>query len=79
MLLDVGSYGRFDQLRVSGDVTNSGILEVGATADVTVLDRDPLTTDPEQLAEAAVLLTLVGGRMVAEPVPSSLTTASDLT
>ena len=56
-----------------------GILEVGATADVTVLDRDPLTTDPEHLARAEVLLTLVGGRMVAEPVRSTITATSEPT
>ncbi|MEV1131355.1 amidohydrolase [Agromyces sp. NPDC049794] len=56
-----------------------GILEVGASADVTVLDRDPLTTDPEHLARAEVLLTLVDGRMVAEPIRSTITTAPELT
>jgi predicted amidohydrolase YtcJ len=56
-----------------------GILEVGATADVTVLDRDPLTTHPEHLARAEVLLTLVGGRMVTEPVRSTIPAASEPT
>jgi predicted amidohydrolase YtcJ len=41
-----------------------GVLEVGSVADVTVLDRDPLTADPEELGRAEVLLTLVGGRVV---------------
>ena len=32
LLLDVGSNGRFDQLRVTGDATNSGILDVGGSS-----------------------------------------------
>jgi predicted amidohydrolase YtcJ len=43
-----------------------GTLEVGSAADVTVLDRDPLTSDPEELGRAKVLLTLVDGRVVAD-------------
>lgn len=43
-----------------------GVLEIGAVADVTVLDVDPLTTDPEELGRAQVLLTLVDGRVVAD-------------
>ena len=43
-----------------------GVLEVGAVADVTVLDVDPLTTDPEELGRGQVLLTLVDGRVVAD-------------
>ncbi|GGI44250.1 putative amidohydrolase YtcJ [Agromyces flavus] len=42
-----------------------GVLEVGSVADVTVLDRDPLTADAEELGRATVLLTLVDGRIVA--------------
>lgn len=47
-----------------------GILEVGAPADLTVLDRDPRTVDPVSLGRAAVLLTVVDGRPVAQPVES---------
>jgi predicted amidohydrolase YtcJ len=43
-----------------------GVLEVGAVADVTVLDLDPLAADPEELGHARVLLTLVDGRVVAD-------------
>ncbi|WP_400995159.1 amidohydrolase [Agromyces sp. GXQ0307] len=43
-----------------------GVLEVGAAADLTVLDADPLTVDPEELGRAQVLLTLVDGRVVAD-------------
>lgn len=43
-----------------------GVLEVGAVADVTVLDLDPLTADPDELGRARVLLTLVDGRVVAD-------------
>jgi len=43
-----------------------GVLEVGAVADVTVLDRDPLTVEADELGRARVLLTLVDGRVVAD-------------
>ncbi|MGN6762438.1 MAG: amidohydrolase [Leifsonia sp.] len=36
-----------------------GTITVGAAADFTVLDRDPLTTPPDELAEANVLMALV--------------------
>lgn len=45
-----------------------GVLEVGAVADITVLDTDPLTADPDELGRAQVLLTLVDGRVVASCV-----------
>ena len=41
-----------------------GVLTPGATADITVLDRDPRLVTPEDLGEAVVLLTIVGGRVV---------------
>lgn len=43
-----------------------GVLRAGAVADITVLDRDPRTADPESLGEAAVLLTIVDGRVVVD-------------
>ena len=43
-----------------------GVLEVGAVADITVLDRDPRAVTPDSLGEAVVLLTVVGGRVVVE-------------
>lgn len=48
-----------------------GILEVGAPADVTVLDQDPRTTDPVKLGQAEVLLTLVDGRPVVDRVAAA--------
>jgi predicted amidohydrolase YtcJ len=41
-----------------------GALEVGARADLTVFGRNPLTTDPEEFAQASVILTLVDGEVV---------------
>lgn len=55
-----------------------GVLEVGAAADITVLDIDPLTADPVDLGRAQVLLTLVDGRVVTDASadePSALTLA----
>ncbi|MCH6231490.1 amidohydrolase family protein [Microbacterium sp. CFH 31415] len=43
-----------------------GVLAVGSPADITVLDRDPRVVAPESLGEAAVLLTVVGGRIVVD-------------
>jgi predicted amidohydrolase YtcJ len=43
-----------------------GVLTAGATADITVLDRDPRSVTPEELGEAVVLLTIVGGRVVVD-------------
>jgi predicted amidohydrolase YtcJ len=43
-----------------------GVLEPGAVADLTVLDRDPMEVDPEDLAAAEVLLTVVDGGVVIE-------------
>jgi predicted amidohydrolase YtcJ len=39
-----------------------GTLRPGMLADLVVLDRDPLTCAPEELPEARVLATMVGGR-----------------
>ncbi len=49
------------------------MLAVGATADITVLDRDPRTVTPDSLGEAVVLLTVVGGRVVVDAGGSFLT------
>lgn len=43
-----------------------GVLRVGAAADITVLDRDPRAVDPDSLGRAAVLLTVVDGRVVVD-------------
>ncbi|MFT4030492.1 MAG: amidohydrolase family protein [Protaetiibacter sp.] len=42
--------------------SDGGTLEVGAVADLAVVDTDPLTATPEQVAHTSVLLTLVEGR-----------------
>lgn len=43
-----------------------GVLEVGAVADLTVLDANPLAVGAEALGEAHVLLTVVDGRIVVD-------------
>ena len=43
-----------------------GVLEIGAPANLTVLDRDPRSVGPETLADAKVLLTVVDGAVVVE-------------
>lgn len=55
-----------------------GVLELGSVADVTVLDRDPLTADPEGLGQAKVLLTLVDGRVVADAANDRLSLTAAL-
>ncbi len=40
-----------------------GSLEVGKLADITILDRDIMTVDEDQLAETRVLHTIVGGEV----------------
>jgi predicted amidohydrolase YtcJ len=51
------------------DVT--GTLSVGKYADIAVLDRNPLASDPARVGEARVLLTLVEGQPVfADPAVS---------
>ena len=40
---------------------SGGVVSVGAEADITVLDRDPLTTPPDELLETRVLATMVDG------------------
>ena len=44
--------------------TEIGSLEPGRLADFTVLDRNPLSTDPERLTGLRVLATVVGGTPV---------------
>lgn len=43
-----------------------GTLEVGALADMTILDRDPRAVDATSLGDASVLLTVVDGRVVVD-------------
>ena len=50
-----------------------GSLEPGKLADFVVLDRNPLDTEPEQIAEIRVLATVVGGQPIFQEMsrPSS--------
>jgi predicted amidohydrolase YtcJ len=41
-----------------------GVLKVGARADLTVFDSNPLTTAPDDFADARVLLTMLDGEVV---------------
>jgi predicted amidohydrolase YtcJ len=47
-----------------GDERRRGRLAPGFLADLVVLDRDPFTCPPEQLAQIEVVATMVGGRWV---------------
>jgi hypothetical protein len=54
---------------LSGDGRRRGRLLPGLLADLVVLDRDPLTCEPEELREVQVVATMVGGRWVHSPPP----------
>ena len=54
---------------LAGDERRRGTLLPGFLADLVVLDRDPVTVPPEELAEVAVVATMVGGRWVHNPPP----------
>ena len=67
---------------LAGDEHRRGMLVPGQLADLTVLDRDPLRCDPDELPHIRVLATMLGGRWVhvapeapfaasGEPVPPS--------
>ena len=46
--------------------TDVGILRAGNLADIVLIDRDLFTENPADLAQARVLKTIVGGRVVYE-------------
>ncbi len=54
-----GAYATFEEHR-------KGMLRPGMLADFVVLERDPRTADPEELAELRVLRTVIGGKTVYE-------------
>jgi cytosine/adenosine deaminase-related metal-dependent hydrolase len=41
-----------------------GTIEPGKLADMVILDRDPFTVPPDELAKITVTHTIVGGRVV---------------
>jgi predicted amidohydrolase YtcJ len=47
-----------------GEEGSKGTLSVGKLADLVVIDRDLFAIPPQQLKEAKVVLTVVGGRVV---------------
>ena len=51
------------------DERRRGKLVPGYLADLVVLDRDPLSCEPEELREVQVVATMVGGRWVHNPPP----------
>ena len=54
---------------LAGDERRRGKLLPGYLADLVVLDRDPVTCPPEELAELQVVATMAGGRWVHNPPP----------
>ncbi|HEX3057524.1 MAG TPA: amidohydrolase [Gaiellaceae bacterium] len=56
---------------ISHDERVRGTLLPGRAADLVVLDRDPLSIEPDELPEIEVVATMVGGRWVHNPPPWS--------
>jgi hypothetical protein len=54
---------------LSHDERTRGTLIPGRYADLVVLDRDPLTCEPEELREVEVVATMLGGRWTHNPPP----------
>jgi len=54
---------------LSHDERRRGKLLPGYLADLVVLDRDPLSCEPEELRKIQVVATMVGGRWVQNPPP----------
>ena len=52
-----------------GEEASKGTLAAGKVADLVVIDRDLFAIPPEQLKDAKVLLTMVGGRVVHAAAP----------
>ncbi len=70
--LDDEQLGRIESLRLHTTGAHAlahgpglrGTLEIGAPADLVVLDRDPVASDPDELLATQVLGTWIGGRRV---------------
>ncbi len=56
---------------LEGEERQRGKLLPGCLADLVVLDRDPLSLEPEELPEVRVVATMLGGRWVHNPPPWS--------
>jgi predicted amidohydrolase YtcJ len=54
---------------LAGDEHRRGRLVPGQLADLVVLDRDPVTCPPEELAGVRVVATMLGGRWIYNPPP----------
>jgi predicted amidohydrolase YtcJ len=54
---------------LSNDERRRGKLVPGYYADLVVLDRDPLTIEPEELGDVSVVATMLGGRWTHNPPP----------
>ena len=54
---------------LSGDEHKRGSLTAGKLADLTILSRDPLTCEPEELQQLEVVATMAGGRWTHNPPP----------
>jgi predicted amidohydrolase YtcJ len=54
---------------LAGDERRRGKLLPGYLADLVVLDRDPVSCEPEELREVAVVATMLGGRWIHNPPP----------
>jgi len=51
---------------LEGTEAEKGSLEPGKLADIVVLDRDILAIDPEEVIDAKVMMTIIGGKVVYE-------------
>ena len=54
---------------LSGDEQRRGRLRPGMLADLVVLNKDPLTCEPEELTELKPVATMAGGRWTHNPPP----------
>jgi predicted amidohydrolase YtcJ len=55
---------------VTGREDRQGSITPGKLADLVVLDRDPLTIDPDELDRVTPTATMLGGKWVFSPTPS---------